>query len=361
MTNEQQFDGSPDIRAEACAWIAQLETGALSQKDLAAFREWVKRSPRHYAEIHELAQLSLEVNSLTNMAAALKAASATRLGIVRTQKQHRSAAWAGAIAMSLAALFIAGAPFIYELWTTASTQNPIVVSTKVGEFRVLPLPDSSVVKINTDSELELDFDSSQRRVRLLKGEVFFQVAHDPDRPFKVYIEDRLVTAIGTAFAIRWTDENLTVTVSDGVVSYDQVPKTTDPLTPAENQNAKPLGLQGSSSLRPSRVEAGQELAVSGEKRQAVIKKVTTRDIERTFSWQSGLLDFDKTPLEEVVQEMQRYSDIQVDINDDDLKTLEFGGIFRIGETEALFEALQDSFYIDVVRISEKHFLLKRRA
>ena len=55
---------APDLVSEATSWLAQLETGKLSKEDLAAFREWVQRSPRHYLEIRRLAELSREVNVL---------------------------------------------------------------------------------------------------------------------------------------------------------------------------------------------------------------------------------------------------------------------------------------------------------
>ncbi|MBL8264977.1 DUF4880 domain-containing protein, partial [Steroidobacter sp.] len=59
------------ITSEACAWIAQLETGALTEQDVSALREWVKRSPRHAAEMRHLAQLAEDVNLLAGMDGAL--------------------------------------------------------------------------------------------------------------------------------------------------------------------------------------------------------------------------------------------------------------------------------------------------
>ena len=60
-------DKSASIEAEALAWIAQLDGDNISEKDLAAFREWVNRSPAHAAEIRELNAFWGELNVLTDM------------------------------------------------------------------------------------------------------------------------------------------------------------------------------------------------------------------------------------------------------------------------------------------------------
>jgi len=76
MSTSQHSRQAPDITAEACAWIAQLETGDLTPADVDAFREWMHRSPRHVAEIQRLARLSADLNILTALAQPLREAAA---------------------------------------------------------------------------------------------------------------------------------------------------------------------------------------------------------------------------------------------------------------------------------------------
>ena len=55
MTDNQTYNlnqsASERIESEALAWVAQLSGDEFTEKDLAAFREWIGRSPVHEAEI----------------------------------------------------------------------------------------------------------------------------------------------------------------------------------------------------------------------------------------------------------------------------------------------------------------------
>jgi transmembrane sensor len=95
-------------------------------------------------------------------------------------------------------------------------------------------------------------------------------------------------------------------------------------------------------------------AASGE----AVENISQRELSRELAWRSGLLDFENAPLGEVVQEMQRYTRLKIDITEDGLGDLKFGGVFRAGETEAFFDALELSFGVEVVRLSDDRVLLQ---
>lgn len=349
---------APDLTAEACAWIAQLETGELSREDLAAFREWIKRSPRHYAEIRRLAYLSGEVNILAGMAGPLRDAALRGAPLLRRKSVSPWLTWGAAALAMLALVFAGAASFLTR--AVKDAPGPYLIATEIGEVREAAFSDGSDVKLNTDSEIEVDFDKGRRRIRLLRGEAYFEVAHDPERPFTVYAGDKLVTAVGTAFAVRWTDDDLIVTVSEGKVSFDEA------IAPqlSESVNVEPFEADEANvaALAPAPrrlIEAGQRLAVSGSAAHPVVNAISARDMSRELSWRSGLLDFEKAPLRDVVREMERYTTLDIEIVDDELKELKFGGIFRTGETDAFFEALELSFDVKVVRIGSDRVLLRR--
>ena len=76
MSELNSLNNTADLTAEACAWIAQIESESMKSDDLAAFKEWIERSPAHKKEIMRMAQLSGELNILTDMAVPLKEAAA---------------------------------------------------------------------------------------------------------------------------------------------------------------------------------------------------------------------------------------------------------------------------------------------
>ena len=132
----------PDIKSEASAWIAQLETGELSGADLDAFREWMSRSPRHAAEIRRLAELSMELNVLTEMAEPLREALLGYQPIVKTGfiRDVFKPVYVSVF------LILAGVIFTllyYRQQAEISTGEMLLVTTSIGEYRDLELPDGS--------------------------------------------------------------------------------------------------------------------------------------------------------------------------------------------------------------------------
>uniref|UniRef100_UPI001C3F19F1 FecR family protein n=1 Tax=Methylogaea oryzae TaxID=1295382 RepID=UPI001C3F19F1 len=68
--------------------------------------------------------------------------------------------------------------------------------------------------------LDVDLGRSERRLRLLQGEGYFQVAPDPARPFRVGTAHGTVTALGTAFDVRIGDASTQVAVTEHSVAVD---------------------------------------------------------------------------------------------------------------------------------------------
>ena len=74
-----------------------------------------------------------------------------------------------------------------------------------------------MLTLNTDSELSVDYSGDNRIIHLSRGEVNFDVAKDPHRPFVVYAGDGLVWAVGTAFNVRLIEDSVDLTVTEGRV------------------------------------------------------------------------------------------------------------------------------------------------
>ena len=342
MTDDLQHK-SADVTTEACAWIAQLETGALSSRDAEAFREWIGRSPRHYAEIHRLATLSGEVNVLVGMAAPLKEAADSMRPIRWSQRAPfaavRKAVMAMGVAMGVAVIAVGAVVMTQGQWRDPV---PYMLATQIGDLNEAELRDKSRVKLNTNSQLEVDYDRDERRVRLLEGEAYFEVAHDQRKPFVVYAGDQTVRAVGTAFTVRYENDKLSVVVTQGRVALGQAAASTD------------------AGREDTLLSAGQQANIAPDAPGPVIAQITDKQMQRALSWRAGLLDFDQAPLATVVAEFSRYTPLQIEIADDELRDLRFGGLFRIGETQAFFDALELSFGVEVEYVSATHVLLTRR-
>ncbi|KAG1229530.1 hypothetical protein G6F68_019378 [Rhizopus microsporus] len=82
--------------------------------------------------------------------------------------------------------------------------------------RVVQLEDGSTAVLDAGTALAIEFNGQQRHLRLLRGQAWFQVAHEA-RPFQVEAAGGQVHDIGTAFSVSMQDSTVTTQVSEGVV------------------------------------------------------------------------------------------------------------------------------------------------
>lgn len=91
------------------------------------------------------------------------------------------------------------------------------LSSNVAQMASKVLRDGSVVYLNGNSEVAVNHDAQWRNVRLTKGQAYFDVSHEPSRPFVVQVDDIRVQVVGTAFDIDRLADKTTISVYDGVV------------------------------------------------------------------------------------------------------------------------------------------------
>ena len=197
-------------RAEASVWIVRLHGAQRTPELEAGFRRWLKVHPDNAAEFER-------VTAVWEAAPHASIAGLPRV----TQGERRSAAprrWA--IAATVLLFVAAGVLLGYRLG-----QDPEYV-TAIGEQRTVPLDDGSRIALNSNSQVKIEFTAERRAVRLLRGEAFFEVAHNRVRPFVVIAGDNEVTAVGTAFEVRYEPDHTDVTLVEGKVN---VTSTTEPL------------------------------------------------------------------------------------------------------------------------------------
>ena len=349
-------DKSSSVESEALAWIAQLDGDNVSEKDLAAFREWVNRSPAHAREIRELNSFWGELNVLTDMVEPIAEADAISRQLRRREHfrtwRRRLVFPVGALA-SFALISVSITNYQTasrtEVVQTAEVQLPTIYQTKIGEHQEYILKDGSKVTLNTESRVEVDFREDQRRVRLLEGEVLFDVAHDTSRPFLVFAGDGIVRAVGTAFVVHLQGKEFDVIVTEGSVELSSVlPNLVEETNSTKPKKLASLGI----------VKAGHKAKY--ENAAASIATVSEVEMSAKMSWQNGLITSNGETLEEVIQEVSRYTELNIEIRDAELKALQVGGVFKSGDTKSVFANLKANFNIDTLSTEPGSVALVRR-
>jgi len=96
--------------------------------------------------------------------------------------------------------------------------------------------------------------------------------------------------------------------------------------------------------------AGEEVTI--EEEIASVEVLDDSEIDTRLSWRNGLLTFYGEPLSEVINDVSRYTRFEIVVEDPSLADKRFGGVFKIGNVDSLFEAIERSLDVQVVRVGD---------
>jgi transmembrane sensor len=234
-------------------------------------------------------------------------------------------AFAGAIAVLI---LFAG---IYIVSNKIQKPQLKIIATVNDEHKEVHLPDGSVVLLNGDSRINFldNFDGSTREVNL-KGEAFFSVTKD-GRPFIVKTENAKTTVLGTKFNVRSYGEKTEVFVKEGKVRVKQNKLTDEAVE----------------------LTKGQFSSVTKDQAPAAPKEINPY----VLSWIDGKLVFDQTRLTDIVDELERFYNTKISIeNYDGLKDLTLTGTFNHQEIDTLLTMICTALNIDFEKQNDGYII-----
>nr|WP_279538443.1 FecR domain-containing protein [Pseudomaricurvus alcaniphilus] len=225
--------------------------------------------------------------------------------------------------------------------------------TPVGTQRTMTLADGSLMRMNTNTRIKVVYSGSTRLIVLQQGEAQFDVKKDNQRPFTVRVGEASVTAVGTAFNIDYSRDIADVLVTEGVVEINAAPPATNGFfTTLADRTPAPAA---------SRISLSEGQSAKIDKSVQAVRQLQPEEIHRKLAWQKGMLMFNGERLAEVIEQVTRYTDTRIIIDDADIANIAIGGYFRTGDTHAMLDALQNSFDIKVTRVNPKLVLLGKNS
>lgn len=352
----------PFVAREAAQWLVALSDAECTREEREEFVAWLCRSNLHVEEFLRISELTQELSncagkrgfwpddSVAELIATARAggfAGVVRIGALAGCKAPRSHAadvsgqptrdrWRPrlAVAASLAILLLAVGVLAGMFdwgWKTYATS--------VGEIRSITLEDGSVIELNTRSRLRARFTVSARRLQLLAGEAIFNVARDPQRPFRVSTGSTEIVAVGTQFNVDAHDSSTVVTVLEGRV---RVTNNADIPSPIDRQIELARG----------------EQAVIAKHRPPM--RIAAADTAKATAWTERRLFFEGATLADVAAEFARYNDRVIRINGDVLAAKRITGVFNSTDQSTFVEFLRTHGDIHV-REDARGWILESRA
>ncbi len=170
----------------------------------------------------------------------------------------------------------------------------------------LTLADGTKVWINSATKMmyPTSFTGDTREVKILYGEAYFEVAHNPEKPFIVFTDKGTsIKVLGTSFNVKAYEEDhrIETTLLEGKVSV---------------YNNSPAG------VKMAELEPGEQAVILEGEKDIQVKNV---DAKLYASWKDGVFAFENLSLEEIMKVFSRWYDLEVFYDLEDLKHLEFTG------------------------------------
>jgi transmembrane sensor len=318
----------PDLRV-AAHWALVLRDPTADHEQIKSALSWLERSAENEAAF---ARVNKFLDACDNIAAHREIwASPERSNAFRANSRLL------AIAASFLLVLVTSVALTGHLiWQGQQTPpRAMHFSSAAGEFKTIALPDHSTLLLTGQSEITVEFMSRERRLNLVRGEAFFDVAADRSRPFVVQSGPGTATAVGTEFNVHRDGGGTVVTVIHGRVVVDST-------GPAKRWRA---------SLDPS---MQVDYASSGT--MSTIRRV---DLDTILARRSGTLTFSGQPLAQVVSGINRYSREPVVLVDPDIGSIPITGSVNASRIYEWLTAFDKGLGISVTR-DEKGLLLRKQ-
>lgn len=303
-----------EVETLAAEWIERRFFGAWSETEQKELDAWLAQSLAHRIAF-------VRINSgwqRTERLAVLQ--SPMRDAPVRAVSREP---WLKFFRLAAAAIVIAATSGAVTFVMSRSSEN--TYATHIGEREVLSLADGSEIELNTNTVLRTAVTPSRRTVWLERGEAFFRVKHDASHPFVVMVGGRRITDLGTKFSIRSDSGRLQVAVVEGVVQYDD---------PTQQHTAA------------SRILRQGDVVVATNASTSVLRR-SPHELADELGWRRGVLIFDRTPLSEAAEEINRYNHKKLVIADPVAARMKIGGTFPKNNVNAITAAARELFGLHV--------------
>jgi transmembrane sensor len=289
--------------------ILCLASGDITREQMTALRDWLAADRAHQAAFEAERAVWRGLAPLRDPLSHSLAASpcepdARRSGVLPASRRRVRWVAAGAALAACLMIFIVAGDVITRLRADHVTG--------IGEVAQFKLPDGSIAMLNTDSAIAVRYAGSERRIDLLRGEAWFKVRKDAEHPFRVHARDGVAEAVGTAFGVRRGDDNVTISVTEGVVAVTAPEQS----RPSEPQSVKvSRGLQ--SSYAPGHAPGA----------------ATAFDAQVALAWRSRHIVIDDMPLGTAIEELNRYRSGRIVLFDGAHGDAHVSGVFAVDQLD----------------------------
>lgn len=316
MTDRREQDEREDA---AALWFTRWHSQSMTAQQQRELQTWLAASPENRQAFDDMALLWREMSALPRPDIT-DPAPARAFPLLRPLRH------------TLAGLFILVMLFLPYSQLPALLMDNLTLAT-AAESKSMILPDGSRIFLSRDSEADIAYEQTHRRISLVRGTAFFQVKSNPWRPFVIRADGREITVVGTEFDVSRRGTEVAVSVANGIVALRDAP------------DEKPVYLR-----------AGDK-AVSPAQGSALL--LSHIPPEQAGEWRNGQITLTDTPLRDVVDRLAPYSNHPVSLAANAAE-LTVSGRVTLSETDAFFTALPLLLPVEVTELHDGSLLIVKK-
>jgi transmembrane sensor len=328
---------------QAAHWFMRLQENTASPQTFIEWQEWLNAAPDNRSAYENIENTLLRIGSVATMPALPTAQQIAddqydgsqpiaqwRTDRVRVQAKSSRWRWgryaAIAAGVALALVFSDG-----WIGYRSSPLGSYSYVTAPGARQVVDLADGSRVTLDADSALEVHLQAAARRLTLQRGEAYFEVAKDSQRPFIVTAGLAQVTAVGTAFNVRMSDDRTVVAVTEGKVEFVAIPAT----APVADEMIA-SSISASRATLAAQVAAGEAVAYVYD---GNLQSLPPHETSLATAWLDGRRQYRNEPLRYVLADVDRYTGRRIELVSDAVGELRFTGTLNLKNSTAWLRGL----------------------
>ena len=283
--------------------------------------EWLSASPANKKLLAEMEVIWASSKKLASKSAVDENAAWERfkekVAPQKTKKLTIKPLWQRSAWLQVAAVFvlIAGSWIVYSVFKTR--EDTLLTNQSV---LIEKLPDGSEITLNKNSELTYSFNKKERLVELNKGEVFFNVSPDKEKPFTIEADDVSIRVLGTSFNVKHQARQTEVIVETGIVKVSRLNET------VELRKGEKVLVQANGELKVQ--HTGDQL----------------HDYYRTKQFVA-----DNTPLWRLVEVLNEAYKVNIIISDPKIRNLTLTATFRDESLDNILSVVGQTLNISVQR------------
>jgi transmembrane sensor len=286
-----------ETREAAAHWLQRLPDRNIPEAEMSAWLRWYGADENNRRAFDDAQAFQARLRGMDERQREILRAAVPLPRIVAPRRRGRIA-----LAACVTAALLGGGVW----WTTGGMtergHQMTVYTAPADRHQTVRLPDGSIMALRAGAIAHVSYTPEARRLEIVEGAAYFEVARDAQRLFTVRAGEVSVTAVGTAFSVAREADQLSITVTQGSVDVARaaVPK--------------------------QRMHAGERATVAvnpvSEAQGALADKPA-------YGWQGDSIQFHNAPLSEVVAAVNEYAHAPIAIEDPRLMDLNYSGtVFR---------------------------------